>query len=116
MFISNKSTVMLTVDVSFLAGPNANIQQSQSLGVISMYLSTIFIIGSLIASLLLASQTERYGPESVVGAVYPQTIVYLCNANLSYQTLFMSKMAGSFFGVRTLAMIHSLPYAMLLWG
>ena len=115
-FISNKSTVMLTVNVSFLAVPSVNIQQSQSLGIISTYLSTIFITGSLIASLLLAGQIERYGPESAVGAVYPQTTVYLCNANLSCQTRLLSKMTGIFFGARALSMIHSLPFAMLLWG
>ena len=74
---------MLAVNVSFLAVPNVNIQQSQSLGVISTYLSTIFVTGSLIASLLLARQTQRYA-ESAVGGVYPQTTAYLCNANLSY--------------------------------
>jgi len=107
---------MLAVDVSFLAVPNVNISQSQSLGIISTYLSTIFITGSLIASLLLARQTQRYGPESAVGAVYPQTTVYLCNADLSYQTKLLSKMTATFFGARALATIHSLPYAMLLWG
>jgi len=60
---------MLAVDVSFLAVPNVFVQQSQSVGVIATYVSTIFITGSLITSLLLARQTQRYGPESAEGAV-----------------------------------------------
>ena len=59
---------MLAVDVSFLAVPNVYITQSESIGVIATYLSTIFITGSLIVSLLLARQTQRYGPESAEGA------------------------------------------------
>jgi len=64
-----QSTVMLAVDVSFLAVPNVNISTSQSVGIIATYLSIIFITGSLIVSLLLARQTQRYGPESAEGAV-----------------------------------------------
>lgn len=60
---------MLAVDVSFLAVPNVNISNSQSVGIIATYISTIFITGSLIVSLLLARQTQRYGPESAEGAV-----------------------------------------------
>jgi hypothetical protein len=60
---------MLAVDVSFLAVGNVNISTSQSVGVIANYLSTIFITGSLILSLLLARQTQKYDPESAEGAV-----------------------------------------------
>lgn len=93
------STVMLAVDVSFLAVPNVNIGQSQSIGIIVTYLSIIFITGSLIVSVLLVRQNQRYGFESADKA-----------------TDFLSHMTGSFFGVRTLATVHSLPYAMLMWG
>ncbi|KAJ8579812.1 hypothetical protein M405DRAFT_778667 [Rhizopogon salebrosus TDB-379] len=93
------STVMLAVDVSFLAVGNVNISTSQSVGVIANYLSTIFITGSLILSLLLARQTQKYDPESAEGA-----------ARL------LSNMMGHFFGMRALATVHSLPYAMLMWG
>lgn len=93
------STVMLAVDVSFLAVPNVNISQSQSIGIIATYLSIIFITGSLIVSVLLVRQNQRYGFESADKA-----------------TDFLSHMTGTFFGVRALATVHSLPYAMLMWG
>lgn len=93
------STVMLAVDVSFLAVPNVNIGQSQSTGIIATYLSIIFITGSLIASVLLARQNQRYGFESADKAAE-----------------FLSNLTGTFFGVKALATVHSLPYAMLMWG
>ncbi|KAG2344644.1 hypothetical protein BDR05DRAFT_961554 [Suillus weaverae] len=93
------STVMLAVDVSFLAVPNVNISQSQSIGIIATYLSIIFITGSLIASVLLARQNQRYGFESADKAAE-----------------FLSNLTGTFFGVKALATVHSLPYAMLMWG
>lgn len=93
------STVMLAVDVSFLAVPNVNISQSQSTGIIATYLSIVFITGSLIASVLLARQNQRYGFESADKAAE-----------------FLSNLTGTFFGVKALATVHSLPYAMLMWG
>ncbi|KAG0697076.1 hypothetical protein DFH29DRAFT_836251 [Suillus ampliporus] len=93
------STVMLAVDASFLAVPNVNISDSQSIGVIATYLSIIFITGSLITSVLLARQNQRYGFESADKAAE-----------------FLSHLTGTFFGVKALATVHSLPYAMLMWG
>ncbi|KAJ8598069.1 hypothetical protein M405DRAFT_802979 [Rhizopogon salebrosus TDB-379] len=93
------STVMLAVDISFLAVPNVYIGQSQSIGIIATYLSIIFITGSLIISLLLARQNQKYGYESADKA-----------------TEFLSNISGSLFGMKGLATVHSLPYAMLMWG
>jgi len=93
------STVMLAVDISFLAVPNVYIGQSQSIGVIATYLSIIFITGSLIISLLLARQNQKYGYESADKA-----------------TEFLSNISGTFFGMKGLATVHSLPYSMLMWG
>lgn len=72
---------MLAVDVSFLAVPNVNIGQSQSTGIIATYLSIIFITGSLIASVLLARQNQRYGFESADKAVSCRPCVHFCHAN-----------------------------------
>ncbi|KAG1816808.1 uncharacterized protein BJ212DRAFT_175916 [Suillus subaureus] len=93
------STVMLAVDVSFLAVPNVNISTSQSVGIIATYLSIILITGSLVVSVLLVRQNQRYGCESVDKAGD-----------------FMYKMTDTFFGDKGLATVNSLPYAMLMWG
>jgi len=107
---------MLVVDVTFLAVPNMNIQQSYSVGVISIYVSTIFITGSLIVSLLLARHIQSYGPDSFYAVVCFLSCMHPCKANLSYQADFLAKMSTTHFRMRALAMTYSLPYAMLLWG
>lgn len=84
------STVMLAVDVSFLGVPNVNISLSQSIGIIATYLSIIFITGSLIVSVLLVRQNQRYGFESADKATH-----------------FLSHMTGTFFGVRVLPTVQS---------
>jgi hypothetical protein len=111
-----QSTVMLVVDMGFLAVPNVNIGQSQSIGVIATYLSIIFITGSLIVSLLLVRQNHRYGFESADKAVCYQPNEHLCHANWSHQTEFLANIAGTPLGMKALATVHSLPYAMLMWG
>ncbi|KAG1857680.1 hypothetical protein DFJ58DRAFT_324618 [Suillus subalutaceus] len=93
------STVMLAVDVSFLAVPNVNISTSQSIGIIATYLSIILITGSLVVSVLLVRQNQRYGCESVDKAGD-----------------FLYNMTDTFFGDKGLATVNSLPYAMLMWG
>lgn len=72
---------MLAVDVSFLAVPNVNIGQSQSIGIIVTYLSIIFITGSLIVSVLLVRQNQRYGFESADKAASSCIGVYFFHAN-----------------------------------
>ncbi|KAG1767358.1 hypothetical protein EV702DRAFT_1036102 [Suillus placidus] len=93
------STVMLAVDVSFLAVPNVNISTSQSIGIIATYLSIISITGSLVVSVLLVRQNQRYGCESADNAGD-----------------FLNSMTGTFFGDKGLATVNSLPYAMVMWG
>jgi hypothetical protein len=93
------STVMLAVDVSFLAVPNVNISTSQSIGIIAAYLSIILITGSLVVSVLLVRQNQRYGCESADKAGD-----------------FLYSMTNTVFGDKGLATINSLPYAMLMWG
>ncbi|KAG2354710.1 hypothetical protein BDR07DRAFT_1464915 [Suillus spraguei] len=93
------STVMIAVDVSFLAVPSVSDLKSDSVTTISTYLSVFCIIGSLVISLFLTRQSRMYGQESADTAVQ-----------------FLKKMTGSAFGTKAVATVHGLPYAMLLWG
>lgn len=97
--ITMYSTVMVAVDVSFLAVPSVSIQNSGSVTIISTYLSIFCIVGSLVVSLFLTRQNRLYGQESADTAVQ-----------------FLTKMTGSAFGTKAVATVHGLPYAMLLWG
>ncbi|KAG1893442.1 uncharacterized protein F5891DRAFT_1066667 [Suillus fuscotomentosus] len=97
--ITMYSTVMIAVDVSFLAVPSVSNQNSGSVPIISTYLSIFCIVGSLVVSLFLTRQNRLYGQESADTAVD-----------------FLTKMTGSAFGTKAVATVHGLPYAMLLWG
>ncbi|KAJ8594025.1 hypothetical protein M405DRAFT_785153 [Rhizopogon salebrosus TDB-379] len=105
--ITMYSTVMLAVDVSFLAVPSvmpsvtppatSSDTQTLPLQVISTYISMFCIVGSLVVSLFLTRQNRHQ--ESADKAVE-----------------FLTKTTGSAFGTKALATVHGLPYAMLLWG
>ncbi|KAG1752371.1 uncharacterized protein EDB91DRAFT_512302 [Suillus paluster] len=95
--ITMYSTVMMAVDVSFLAVPSVSLQNSGSVTVISTYISLFCIVGSLVVSLFLTRQNQTYGQESADKAVK-----------------FLERMTGSAFGTKAVATIHGLPYAMLL--
>ncbi|KAG2128967.1 hypothetical protein DEU56DRAFT_915289 [Suillus clintonianus] len=97
--ITMYSTVMLAVDVSFLAVPSVNLQNAGSVTVISTYISLFCVVGSLVVSFFLTRQNRVYGQESADTAVD-----------------FLMQMTGSAFGTKALATVHGLPYAMLLWG
>ncbi|OAX33708.1 hypothetical protein K503DRAFT_775307 [Rhizopogon vinicolor AM-OR11-026] len=90
------STVMLAVDISFLAVPNV---QYQTAAVLVAYLSTLCAMGSLVVSLVLAGQvndTRRNKAAEVAS--------------------FMVQMTRSTHGLESLALMLSLPFALLIWG
>ncbi|OJA11385.1 hypothetical protein AZE42_10280 [Rhizopogon vesiculosus] len=90
------STVMLAVDISFLAVPNV---QYQTAAVLVAYLSTLCAMGSLVVSLVLAGQvndTRRNKAAEVAS--------------------FMVQMTQSTLGLESLAVMLSLPFALLIWG
>lgn len=97
--ITMYSTVMVAVDVSFLAVPSVNSQDTSSVTVITSYISLFCIVGSLVVSLFLTRQNQLHGQEFADTAV-----------------IFLTQVTGSVFGTKSLAMVHGLPYAMLLWG
>ncbi|KAG1806416.1 uncharacterized protein HD556DRAFT_1225134 [Suillus plorans] len=97
--ITMYSTVMVAVDVSFLAVPSVNSQDTSSVTVIALYISLFCIVGSLVVSLFLTRQNQLHGQEFADTAV-----------------IFLTRVTGSVFGTKSLAMVHGLPYAMLLWG
>ncbi|KIJ08402.1 hypothetical protein PAXINDRAFT_172933 [Paxillus involutus ATCC 200175] len=97
------STVMLAVDVSFLAIPalqdtSKDTSQEQA-AVIAIYGSIVSIVGSLMISVLLVGQIRGQEGESAKGAAD-----------------FMKRMTQSMLGLEALAIMQSVPYALLIWG
>ncbi|KIJ62630.1 hypothetical protein HYDPIDRAFT_30226 [Hydnomerulius pinastri MD-312] len=94
------STVMLAVDISFLAVPGVqSTNGDQSGATISIYASVITSVSALIISVLLAGQIRRLDVDSVEGGA-----------------TYMDRMTKSVFGMEALAVMFSLPYSLLLWG
>ncbi|KIJ64162.1 hypothetical protein HYDPIDRAFT_112090 [Hydnomerulius pinastri MD-312] len=89
------STVMLAVDISFLAVPTG-ISRAVSTAI---YASTLAALGALVVSVFLLGQIRGLEIDSVEeGAAY------------------MASKTSSFFGAELLAIVLSLPYAFLVWG
>ncbi|KAG2338035.1 hypothetical protein BDR05DRAFT_969624 [Suillus weaverae] len=90
------STVMLAVDISFLAVPAV---ATQTPSIILAYLSSLCALGSLVVSLILAGQVNdsRRGSAAAVAS-------------------FMVGMSRSMLGLESLALMLSLPFALLIWG
>ncbi|KAG1834270.1 hypothetical protein EV424DRAFT_1363641 [Suillus variegatus] len=90
------STVMLAVDISLLTVQSV---QTQMAATLLTYLSTLCVIGSLVVSLVLAGQvndSRRSSAEEVAS--------------------FMSGMSRSMLGLESLALMLSLPFALLIWA
>ncbi|KAG0698961.1 hypothetical protein DFH29DRAFT_1070902 [Suillus ampliporus] len=90
------STVMLAVDISFLAVPSV---QNQTPVILVSYLSTLCAMGSLVVSLVLAGQVNDSQRDCAKG-VAP----------------FMAGMSSSVLSLESLALMLSLPFALLIWG
>ncbi|KAG2034190.1 hypothetical protein BDR03DRAFT_965695 [Suillus americanus] len=90
------STVMLAVDISFLAVPSV---QTQNAAILVSFMSTLCAMGSLVVSLVLAGQVNDSRRDSAKSVAS-----------------FMGRMSSSVLGLESLALMLSLPYALLIWG
>ncbi|KIJ63456.1 hypothetical protein HYDPIDRAFT_113488 [Hydnomerulius pinastri MD-312] len=94
------STVLLAVDVSFLAVPEMNGNNTvQMVAQVAIYLSTLSSVGSLVASVLLTDQSRGQGMQSAEQAAH-----------------YMLQMAKSSVGLDTLGIMYSLPFGLIMWG
>ncbi|KAF9241126.1 hypothetical protein BU15DRAFT_45259, partial [Melanogaster broomeanus] len=95
------STVMLAVDISFLSVPGVDTANlySQSGPTLAIYASIITSTSALIVSVLLAAKIRGNEVDSVEGGAR-----------------YMESMTRSVFGMEGLAVMFSLPYALLIWG
>ena len=110
-FEPRQSTVMLAVDVSFLAVPDVG---SQSVTTIAIYMSLLTIVGSLLSSLLLASQ-RRAQDDSASSAVRCSAWCLLIKYLINFQASFIYTMTR-WGGFTPLGIVYSLPFALLIWA
>ncbi|KAF9240017.1 hypothetical protein BU15DRAFT_74245 [Melanogaster broomeanus] len=114
------STVLLAVDVSFLAIPEMDGSTAiQTITQLAVYFSTTSAVGSLIASVLLTNQSRGRALKSADQAVlrllapaFDLTDFHLHKPQVSY----MQRMADTSFGLDTLGIMYSLPFGLIMWG
>lgn len=90
------STVMLAVDISFLAVPSVGTQKA---AILVSYMSTLCAMGSLVVSLVLAGQVNDSRRDSAKSVAS-----------------FMEGISISVLGLEGLALMLCLPFALLIWG
>jgi hypothetical protein len=110
--LPSQSTVMLAVDISFLAVPAV---ASQSPAIVLAYLSSLCALGSLVVSLILAGQVNGSRRGSAADVVCFFFRLYHLH-HLCPQASFMVGMSRSILGLESLALMLSLPFALLIWG
>ncbi|KIK95832.1 hypothetical protein PAXRUDRAFT_352250 [Paxillus rubicundulus Ve08.2h10] len=95
------STVMLAVDISFLAVPGVQAASGdpQSGATIAIYASAISSVCAIIISVILAGQIRTHDVDSVGGGAD-----------------YMVRMTRKAHGIAVLAVMFSLPYSLLLWA
>ncbi|KIJ63166.1 hypothetical protein HYDPIDRAFT_41421 [Hydnomerulius pinastri MD-312] len=94
------STVMLAVDVSFMAVPMPGVsERCVRIAFFAISLSTISAVGSIVMSVLLLGQNRGHAEKPVDQAA-----------------AFMNRMAQTPFGIEALAVMYSLPCALIMWG
>lgn len=93
------ATVLLSVNVGFLAIQTVDNGRGYSLSQVASYVSVISSFGSMLLGVNIARQSYTQGPDMVD------------NAQALLESLVHPK-----HGLETLAIIYSLPYALLMWG
>jgi hypothetical protein len=115
----NSGTVLLNANVAFLAIPiiaSEQGQQSRSPAEVASYFSIASSVGAIILGLLLVRQNRTKSRETADEAVslppnHPSR--YLCSI---LQARFLDHMTHPWFQLEILAIMYSLPYALLMWG
>ncbi|KAG1834813.1 hypothetical protein EV424DRAFT_1309562, partial [Suillus variegatus] len=93
------ATVLLSVNVGFLAIQSVDNGGGHSLSQIASYVSVISSFGCMLLGVNIARQSYTQGPD-MVDNVVPH----------------LQSMVHPKHGLETLAIIYSLPYALLMWG
>jgi len=95
------ATVMLNANVAFLAIQSVDVNSNphRSPAQISSYLSVVANVGSIVLGLLLMRQNRTKSKDTTADAL-----------------AFLAARNHRLLGLETLAILYSLPYALLMWG
>ncbi|EIM85377.1 uncharacterized protein STEHIDRAFT_158011 [Stereum hirsutum FP-91666 SS1] len=117
----SNGTVLLTANVGLLAIQSVdNAGSNRSSTQIASYMSLITSLGCVILSLILQRQHRRPAFKRIDQAVRPPLALAVPRDRYHTQTPvqaeFIQRQSQTFCGLETLALLYTLPYALLLWA
>jgi hypothetical protein len=112
---------LLNANVAFLSIPSVDSGfnvLSRTPAQLASYFSIVTSVGAVVLGLLLSRQTHtkrRDSPREAVSIFLLFTCHFFLKLNVA-QSAFMVRMTHATFGLEPLAIMYSLPYALLMWG
>lgn len=117
--MSAQNTVLLNANVAFLAIQsidNFSSHPGRSPAQIASFLSIVASFGSIILGLVLARKHRAKSKDTATDAVRAVFILGHRMTLIDNQARFLNSWMRNRLGLATLAILYSVPYALLMWG
>ncbi|KIJ61621.1 hypothetical protein HYDPIDRAFT_189512 [Hydnomerulius pinastri MD-312] len=112
------ATVLLNANVGFLAINSVDLGSGRSLSQVASYMSMVSSFGSMVLGVMLVRQSYTQSPnlaDDAVRVTLRPATRFLLTYFLQKQSL-LTGLVHPKYGLETLAIAFSLPYALLMWG
>ena len=113
-----QATVLLAVNVSFLAIPDATpIGDAVTTGFVASLCSTVTSIGCIVVGLLLVNEDHTNPKNNYTVSIFPMfSVVSYYSSSLSPKSSdYITNLKSDKFEYEPLAILYALPYALLMW-
>ena len=117
LFFNVKATVLLNANIAFLAiqsVDSSSVMGHRSNAQIASYLSAVTSLGAIVLGLILVR--EHNTSSLNVCQIFWWLLNQLTDGFYSIQPSFVANRSASVYGLEALALMYSLPYALLMWG
>jgi hypothetical protein len=109
----------MNASIAFLAIPTVDNGQNtftRSTGQIAGYISVISSLGSVIVGLILLHRNRMRKDDIDAMVACHFTLDPSIMTQITEQVSFLASQFHAYFGFETLALLYSLPFALLMWG
>jgi hypothetical protein len=114
-----QATVLMNASIAFLAIPTVDNGQNtftRSTGQIAGYISVVASLGSVIVGLILLHRNRTQKDDIDVMVACHFALETSIMTQIIEQVSFLGSHFRAYFGFETLALLYSLPFALLMWG
>ncbi len=109
--------MLLNANVALLAIPTVVVADGPvTMAEITSYLSIVASIGCILVGLLLIRQHRVKSKDTAEDAVSDDLLALISMNSAFPQNNYLNSRKHETLGIETLAIIYSLPYALLMWG